>query len=90
MTTTMEAGALGARIELRVWYLDRLRPRLEYAVAAGTVEPGEVQALDLQLSRFFDHREAVEVPQEAACPRACTGSVRSHSASGCSSRQRAA
>jgi len=56
-----EASAVAARAELHAWYVGRLRPKLEDAVSAGSVEPGAVEALDFQLSDFF---EPEEVPQE--------------------------
>jgi len=50
MTTGAAATGLGARAELRAWYLGHLRPRLVDAVAAGIVEPGAVEELDLQVA----------------------------------------
>ena len=43
----------GARAELRAWYLDRLRPRLVEAAAAGIVGPGAVEELDVQVAGLF-------------------------------------
>jgi hypothetical protein len=54
MVKTVESTGLGARSELRAWYLDRLRPRLERAVADGEVEPGSLEALDLQFGQFLE------------------------------------
>ena len=54
MTKTAQPIGLDARAELRAWYLGRLRPRLENAVSAGTVEPADVEALDEQLGELFD------------------------------------
>ena len=45
---------LGARAELRAWYLGHLRPRLVEAVAAGVVGPGAVEELDLQVAGLFE------------------------------------
>jgi len=53
MTKTIQPIGADARAELRAWYIGRLRPRLENAVAAGTVEPAAVEALDDQLGEFF-------------------------------------
>ena len=64
MAKTAQPIALDAREELRAWYLGRLRPRLEDAVTAGTVEPGAVEELDYQLSDFFD--TAADLNEEAA------------------------
>jgi hypothetical protein len=64
MTKTAEPVRLDARAELRAWYLGRLRPRLENAVAAGVVEPAAVEALDDQLDELFDDPDPV--PAEAA------------------------
>jgi hypothetical protein len=49
MTTRAESTGLGARAELRAWYLGHLRPRVVEAVAARVVEPGAVEELDLQV-----------------------------------------
>ena len=51
------AESTDARAELRAWYLGRLRPRLENAVAAGTVEPAAVEALDYQLGELLERDE---------------------------------
>ena len=51
------SDGLGARAELRAWYLGHLRPRLVDAVAAGIVGPGAVEELDLQVASFFDFTE---------------------------------
>jgi hypothetical protein len=60
MATTAELNGLGARAELRVWYLDRLRPRLAYAVTAGIVEPGAVEELDCELAELLElHRRSI-------------------------------
>jgi len=64
MAKTAQPIALDSRAELRDWYLGRLRPRLEDAVIAGTVERGAVEELDSQLSDFFD--TAADVDEEAA------------------------
>lgn len=53
MTRRAESIGLGARAELRAWYLDRLRPRLIEAVTAGIVGPGAVEELDLQVAELF-------------------------------------
>jgi hypothetical protein len=55
---------LGARAELRAWYLGHLRPRLVEAVATGVVRPGAVEALDLQVAGLF------ELPERRFAPRA--------------------
>ncbi len=57
ITTRAESIGLGARAELRAWYLGRLRPRLVEAVTAGVVGPGAVEELDLQVAEIFDLRE---------------------------------
>jgi hypothetical protein len=49
-----ESIGLGARAELRAWYLGRLRPRLVQAVAAGVVGPGAAEELDLQVAHLFE------------------------------------
>ena len=54
MTKTAQPIGLDARAELRAWYLGRLRPRLENAVSAGTVESAAVEALDDQLGELLD------------------------------------
>ena len=54
MTKRTESTGLGARAELRAWYLGRLRPRLVEAVAAGVVGPGAVEELDLQVTGLFE------------------------------------
>jgi hypothetical protein len=59
MTKTAQPIGLDARAELRAWYLGRLRPRLENAVAAGTVEPAAVEALDDQLGELFDESDGL-------------------------------
>jgi hypothetical protein len=64
MTKTALPIGLDARAELRAWYLGRLRPRLENAVAAGTVEPAAVEALHDQLDELFDAPDGA--PAEAA------------------------
>jgi len=64
MTKTAESTALGARAELRAWYLGRLRPKLAEAVTAGTVEPTAVGALDFQVAELFGLPE--ELREEAA------------------------
>jgi hypothetical protein len=53
MPKTAQPIEVDARTELRDWYLGRLRPRLENAVAVGTVEPAAVEALDDQLGELF-------------------------------------
>ena len=63
MTQTTESTGLAAREELQAWYLDRLRPRLEDALVAGTIQPSELEVLDVQLSDFF---EPPRLPKEAA------------------------
>jgi hypothetical protein len=64
MAKTAQPVGLDARAELRAWYLGRLRPRLENAVAAGTVEPAAVEELDDQLDELFGEPEGL--PAEAA------------------------
>jgi len=64
MAKTAQPTALDARAELRAWYLGRLRPRLEDAVTAGTVERSAVEELEYQLSDFFD--TAADLNEEAA------------------------
>jgi hypothetical protein len=54
MTKTAQPVVLDARAELRAWYLGRLRPRLESALAAGTIEPVAVEALDNELGELLD------------------------------------
>jgi hypothetical protein len=56
MTPKPESIGLGARAELRAWYLGRLRPRLVEAVAAGIVGPGAVEELDLQIAEIASGR----------------------------------
>ena len=63
MTQTTESTGLAARAELQAWYLDRLRRRLEDALVAGTIEPEDLEVLDVQLSDFF---EPPGLPKEAA------------------------
>jgi len=53
MTKRAASTGLGARAELRAWYLGRLRPRLVEAAAAGVVAPGAVEELDLQVAGLF-------------------------------------
>jgi len=60
MTKTLESTGLGAREELRTWYVGHLRPMLEDAVAEGILDPGGLESLDLQLGEFFAQ------PDEAA------------------------
>jgi len=57
MTNRAVATGLRARAELQAWYLGHLRPRLVGAVAAGTVEPGAVEELDLEVASLFDLSE---------------------------------
>jgi hypothetical protein len=59
MTKTALPIELDARAELRAWYLGRLRPKLENAVAAGMVEPAAVEALDDQLDGLFNDPDGV-------------------------------
>ena len=54
MTKRADSLGLGARAELRAWYLGHLRPRLVEAVAAGVVKPGAVTELDLQVAGLFE------------------------------------
>jgi hypothetical protein len=54
MTGSKESIGVGARAELRVWYLGHLRPRLVEAVTAGIVWPGAVEKLDLQVADLFE------------------------------------
>jgi len=54
MTKRAEPIGLGARAELRTWYLDQLRPRLVEAEAARVVMPGAVEELDLQVADLFE------------------------------------
>ena len=54
MTRSKETIGLGARAELRVWYLGRLRPRMVEAVMAGIVRPAAVEELDLQVAELFE------------------------------------
>ena len=54
---TAECADLGSGAELRAWYVGHLRPRLEEAVAAGIVEPGGLEALDVELGEFFEEPE---------------------------------
>ena len=56
MTPRPESIGLGARAELRAWYLGRLRPRLVEAVAVGIVGPGAVEELDLQIAEIASGR----------------------------------
>ena len=53
MTGGAEPTRLGARAEVRAWYLGRLRPKLAEAVAARIVGPGAVEELDLQVADLF-------------------------------------
>ena len=53
VTQSAESTTLGARAELRAWYLGRLRPKLADAVAARIVGPGAVEELDLQVADLF-------------------------------------
>ena len=57
MTRGTQSTGLGARAELRAWYLGHLRPRLVEAVAAGIVGPGAVDELDLQVAGLFEQPE---------------------------------
>ena len=57
MTKRTESTGLGARGELRTWYLGHLRPRLVEAVAAGVVEPGAVEELDVQVAGLLELSE---------------------------------
>ena len=59
MTKQAVPRGLGARAELRSWYLGRLRPRLVEAVAEGVVEPGAVEELDLQVAGLVRVQSAV-------------------------------
>jgi hypothetical protein len=54
MTKTAQPIGLDARAELRAWYRGRLRPRLESALAAGTIEAVALDALDDQLGELLD------------------------------------
>jgi hypothetical protein len=54
MAKTAELSELGACAELRAWYVDRLRPRLAQAVAAGIVEADAVEELELQLTELLE------------------------------------
>jgi hypothetical protein len=54
MTKRAVSIGVGARAELRAWYLGHLRPRLVEAVAAGVVGPGAVEELDLQVAGLFE------------------------------------
>jgi hypothetical protein len=54
MTKRAESIGLGARAELRDWYLGHLRPRMIEAVAARVVEPGAVEELDLQVAGLIE------------------------------------
>ena len=64
MTYGAEPNGLGARAELRAWYLGHLRPRLVEAVAAGVVGPGAVEELDLQVAGLC------ELPERHFAPHA--------------------
>ena len=55
---------LGARAELRAWYLGHLRPRLVDAIATGVVGPGAVEELDLQVAGLL------ELPEQRFAPPA--------------------
>lgn len=63
MTKTAQPIGLDARAELRAWYLGRLRPRLESALAAGTIERVAVEALDDQFGELLDEPDGL--PAEA-------------------------
>jgi hypothetical protein len=54
MAKTAELSEVGARAELRTWYVDRLRPRLAQAVVAGIVEADAVEELELQLAELLE------------------------------------
>ncbi len=54
MTKRAASIGLGARAELRAWYLGHLRPRLVEAVETGVVAPGAVEELDLQVAGLFE------------------------------------
>jgi hypothetical protein len=54
MTKRAESTGLGARAELRAWYLGHLRPRLAEAAAARIVAPGAVEELDLQVAGLIE------------------------------------
>ena len=54
MTERTESPGLGGRAELRTWYLGHLRPRLVEAVAAGVVEAGAVEELDVQVAGLLE------------------------------------
>jgi hypothetical protein len=54
MTKRTAPIGLGARAELRAWYLGQLRPRLVEAVAADVVRPGAVEDLDLLVTALFE------------------------------------
>jgi len=43
-----------ARVELRAWYLTRLRPRLARAASTGVVTPAAADALDRQVRDVLD------------------------------------
>jgi hypothetical protein len=57
MTQRAASMGLGARAELRTWYLGHLRPRLVDAAAAGVVGPGAVEQLDLQVAGLVQRPE---------------------------------
>ncbi len=57
MTKRSASIGLGARAELRAWYLGHLRPRLVEAVETGVVAPGAVEELDLQVAGLFEPPE---------------------------------
>jgi len=54
MTKRAASRGLGARAEIRAWYLGHLRPRLVDAVATGVVGPGAVEELDLQVAGLLE------------------------------------
>ena len=64
MTPRAESIGLGARAELRAWYLGRLRPKLVDAVTAGIVRPGAVEELELQIA------DIVELPERRSASSA--------------------
>jgi hypothetical protein len=54
MPSTAELNRLGARRELRSWYLDHLRPKLVESVTAGMLEPAALEQIDFELADLFD------------------------------------
>jgi hypothetical protein len=54
MTQTAPSIRVGARAELRAWYLGRLRPRLVEAAKARIVGPGAVEELDLRVTELLE------------------------------------